>query len=132
MLLPELDKHLAERLGATARSRYMPNKQVAEVRGSLLAQSGHTELRCTCPLLGVKRTYLFALQMFAYDPKRTWPLPALSLVPVRWPILKNSGAGSETARVHQSYRWLSSRLAAGEFGSAACNTGNRVSETHEG
>ena len=34
---------------------------------------------CECPLLGVKRTWRFALQMSAYDPKRTWtpaqPLP---------------------------------------------------------
>jgi hypothetical protein len=26
----------------------------------------------TCPLLGVKQTSLFALQMSAYDPKRTF------------------------------------------------------------
>ena len=37
----------------------------------LLALSGHAELHCTCPLLGVKRTCRFALQMSAYDPKRT-------------------------------------------------------------
>ena len=36
-----------------------------------MAQSGHAELRCTCPLLGVKRTCRFALQMSAIDPKRT-------------------------------------------------------------
>ena len=37
----------------------------------LLAQSGHAELHRTCPLLGVKRTSRFALQMSAFDPKRT-------------------------------------------------------------
>ena len=37
----------------------------------LLAQSGHTELHCTCPLLGVKRTWAGAVQMSAFDPKRT-------------------------------------------------------------
>jgi hypothetical protein len=37
----------------------------------LLAQSGHAELHRTCPLSGVKRTCLFALQMSAFDPKRT-------------------------------------------------------------
>ena len=37
----------------------------------LLAQSGHTELHCTCPLSGVKRTWLFAAQMSAFDPNRT-------------------------------------------------------------
>ena len=43
----------------------------------LLAQSGHTELRCTCPLLGVKRTWAVALQMSAFDPKRTFCLCAV-------------------------------------------------------
>ena len=38
----------------------------------LLAQSGHGLVRCTCPLLGVKQTSFFALQMSAYDPKRTF------------------------------------------------------------
>jgi len=38
----------------------------------LLAQSGHALVRCTCPLLGVKRTYRFALHMSAFDPKRTF------------------------------------------------------------
>jgi hypothetical protein len=28
-----------------------------------------------CPLLGVKRTYPFALQMSAFDPKRTFVCP---------------------------------------------------------
>jgi hypothetical protein len=39
-------------------------------------QSGHAELHRTCPLLGVKRTSTRALQMSAFDPKRTlwWPL----------------------------------------------------------
>ena len=38
---------------------------------SLLALSGHQPVRCTCLLLGVKRTILFALHMSANDPKRT-------------------------------------------------------------
>ena len=29
-----------------------------------------SELHCTCPLLGVKRTCRFALHMSAFDPKR--------------------------------------------------------------
>jgi hypothetical protein len=37
----------------------------------LLAQSRHRWLQRTCPLLGVKRTCLFALHMSAFDPKRT-------------------------------------------------------------
>ena len=36
-----------------------------------MAQSGHTELHRTCPLLGVKRTSPSALHMSAFDPKRT-------------------------------------------------------------
>ena len=31
-------------------------------------------MHCICPLLGVKRTCLFALHMSANDPKRTWGL----------------------------------------------------------
>jgi hypothetical protein len=37
----------------------------------LLAQSGHGLVHRICPLSGVKRTCRFALQMSAYDPKRT-------------------------------------------------------------
>ena len=37
-----------------------------------MAQSGHSSNTTQCPLLGAKRTYLFALQMSAFDPKRTW------------------------------------------------------------
>ena len=44
-----------------------------ERRCPLLAQSGHGLVRCKCPLLGVKRTWRFALQMSAFDPKRTSP-----------------------------------------------------------
>ena len=38
----------------------------------LLAQSRHRLVHCKCPLLGVKRTYRFALQMSGSDPKRKW------------------------------------------------------------
>jgi hypothetical protein len=34
---------------------------------------------CTCPLLRVKQTWLFALHMSAYDPKRTSAELALGL-----------------------------------------------------
>ena len=40
----------------------------------LLAQSGHAELHCTCPLLGVKRTSQRHRKMSAYDPKQTLPI----------------------------------------------------------
>ena len=38
-----------------------------------IREADMTELHCTCPLSGVKRTCLFALHMSAYDPKRTLP-----------------------------------------------------------
>ena len=44
----------------------------------LLALSGHPSLHRTCPLLGAKRTCLFALHMSAYDPKRTCFLETIS------------------------------------------------------
>jgi hypothetical protein len=37
----------------------------------LLAFSGHSRATDQCPLLGVKLTCRFALQMSAFDPKRT-------------------------------------------------------------
>jgi hypothetical protein len=39
----------------------------------LLAQSGHAKLHRTYPLSGVKRTLVDALQMSAFDSKRTCP-----------------------------------------------------------
>jgi len=36
------------------------------------AQRNNKTLGASCPLLGVKRTYLFALHVSAYDPKRTY------------------------------------------------------------
>src|SRR5262249_22803048 len=44
----------------------------------LLAQSGHALVHCKCLLSRVKRTCPFALQMSAYDPKRTLRLPTVS------------------------------------------------------
>src|SRR5215475_10158557 len=41
----------------------------------LLAHSRHALVQCTCPLSGVKRTFAFAPQMSAYDPKRTFETP---------------------------------------------------------
>ena len=40
--------------------------------GPLLAQSGHAELQCTCPLLGAKQTSRLHRKMSANDPKRTF------------------------------------------------------------
>jgi hypothetical protein len=43
---------------------------------------------CTCPLLRVKQTWLFALHMSAYDPKRTLTsLPRQSILPLRCRLL---------------------------------------------
>ena len=61
-------------------------------RCPLLAQSGHGLVHCTCPLSGVKRTCRFALQMSAYDPKRTSPLPERLLNPIRWLSLASGAA----------------------------------------
>ena len=40
--------------------------------------------------------------MSAFDPKRTWPLPALLLNPIRWPVL-SLGGGNEAARQAVNY-----------------------------
>src|SRR5262245_45514980 len=45
-----------------------------KVQSPLLALSGHGLLHCTCLLSGVKRTWLFARHMSAFDPKRTFAL----------------------------------------------------------
>ena len=49
----------------------------------LLAQSGHSCLHRTCPLLGVKWTCRFTVHMSAFDPKRTFRTAASSLVSCR-------------------------------------------------
>ena len=56
---------------------------VPAARCPLLAQSGHAELHCTCPLLWVKRTCLFGPHMSAFDPKRTlaWSSSAAGFAP---------------------------------------------------
>ena len=55
-------------------TRLAHNGLVGGSRPPLLALSGHRLVRCTCPLLGVERTWLFAVRMSANDPKRTVPL----------------------------------------------------------
>ena len=52
----------------------------------LLAQSGHTLVRCECPLSGVKQTSLGHAAMSAFDPKRTWLVR-----PATMPCLEASG-----------------------------------------
>ena len=51
-----------------------PRKSVAHSTGCMSAIGTKRTLRvaCTCPLLGVKQTSLFVLQMSAFDPKRTY------------------------------------------------------------
>jgi len=44
--------------------RYFANSKMTQ-----MAHSGHALVRCKCPLLGVKQTWLFAPQMSANDPK---------------------------------------------------------------
>src|SRR5215468_12710123 len=59
---------MADRRGAEHRCP-CGSKTLSSLECPLLAQSGHSLLRCTCPLLG--RTCSFALHMSASDPKRT-------------------------------------------------------------
>src|SRR5215471_9753464 len=61
----ETERIVLPRDGATKCGRLI------EMRCPLLAQSGHALVHRTCPLLGVKRTCLFAPHMSAFDPKRT-------------------------------------------------------------
>src|SRR5262249_102373 len=54
---------------------YDPPHTATPVRKSpfpLLAQSGHAERTQSMSLSGVKRTWPIALDMSAFDPKRTW------------------------------------------------------------
>src|SRR5690348_9197069 len=46
-------------------------QRIVSWRCPLLAKSGHALVHCKCLLSGVKRTWRFALQTSAYDPKRT-------------------------------------------------------------
>src|SRR5262245_5873570 len=62
----------------------------------LLAQSRHALVHCTCLLLGVKRTCLFAMQMSAFDPKRTprsYSVSSIGLVGSVVPSLKQNRLG---------------------------------------
>ena len=45
----------------------------------LLAQSGHAELHCTCPLLGVKRTSLVAPHMSAFGVRADMASPKANI-----------------------------------------------------
>ena len=76
----------------------------------------------------------FALQMSAFDPKRTSGLAISRSLPRgkmvgfwHWTsrVLKGTHA---TARFHQSYCWLRSCLAARGARAAACKIGDRISE----
>ena len=62
----------------------------------LLAHSGHQLVRCPCPLSGVKRTWVIAAQISAFDPKRTWR--------ARLPLLPE-GYSSYGADTRQAYRF---------------------------
>src|SRR5262245_6180828 len=50
----------------------------------LLALSGHTIVRCTCPLLGVKQTWTDGLHMSAFELKGTWAHQHLAQSCVVW------------------------------------------------
>ena len=62
--------HAAPRAKAMVQTpKYICSRSMLNVRFWHLADIGL--VHCTCPLLGVKRTCRFALQMSAFDPKRT-------------------------------------------------------------
>ena len=91
-----------------------------------MAQSGHLDHACTCPLLGVKRTWLPHREMSASDPKRTWRSQIAAQTPFLYANLTRPQprGGNETARVHQT-TWHSSNVAG--FGTGpAVDTGNRI------
>src|SRR5262245_47514981 len=52
-----------------------------------MAQSGHRLMQRTCPLSGVKQTSVTAVQMSAFDPKRTFNCSALDYSPTQQPKL---------------------------------------------
>src|SRR6476620_9188998 len=76
-----------------------------------------------CPLLGVKRTCLFASQMSAFDPKRTCPPfgAATQFDTIACPEPRGLDA---TPRVHIASRWCGGRLAACGARPAAGNAGH--------
>ena len=77
----------AKALGLTVPAvRARPRRRGDRISGRcpLLAQSGHAELHRTCPLSGVKRTCPFALQMSAFDPKRTLVAPPSTALLTLW------------------------------------------------
>jgi hypothetical protein len=79
LLCPTSQKYAFSRYNRTsARIIFVGGQQETAVqllastctdRCPLLALSGHELVRCTCPLSGAKRTWRFALQMSANDPK---------------------------------------------------------------
>ena len=92
-------------------------------RCPLLAQSGHRLVHCTCPLLGVKRTCLFAPQMSAFDPKRTLAahrgngfdagfIPYQTSRLNRYDVVSRAWGGHAATRVHRALRRCGGRLAA--------------------
>ena len=58
-------------LVALYMSRFRGQRGRVHCMSPLLAQSGHAILHRTCPLSGVKRTWLIGAHMSACDPKRT-------------------------------------------------------------
>src|SRR5262245_8181697 len=83
----------------------------------LLAQSGHWVVHCTCPLLGVKRTWRFAAHMSPFDPKRTGAklMTNLQGVPDHLIMVHRDyqvhRGGNEAARFHQSCSRFGARMA---------------------
>jgi hypothetical protein len=78
-------------MSSCARANEVINRRCCcDAECLLLAQSGHNLVHCKCPLSGVKRTCRFALQMSAFDPKRssfTSPSPTIDRLAINWPRL---------------------------------------------
>ena len=86
----------------------------------LLALSGHPELHCTCPLLGVKRTLVCALHMSAFDPKRTLGIGGAAIKPNEVRMLAAEGSDYFT----QSFNGTAGRF--GQFMVPVKNSDNRA------
>ena len=73
-----------------------------------------SQIAISCPLLGVKRTWAGAVQMSAFDPKRTLRQfgPFLDACLDRYDDRPEPRGGNETARVHHISWQCGGRVAA--------------------
>src|SRR5262249_34307250 len=100
----------------------MPSMSVA---CPFLAQSGHPLVHCTCLLSGVKRTCRFAVQMSAFDPKRTWVarIVAMQLNPDPIPSVANPCCNRVTPSIFRRGLSLGGGDATTHLHSRNCHSG---------